>query len=159
MSSFVQRTILIVVLSVFTGLSVFLGLQLHRNSVADKKIKSDYFTVNQIKYGLLSGNNWSYQVNTILAAKIDSFSFNEENKEVLTKQINALLERMLNEANKVLHKERKNLKEKLKYNLINAFVDVDDFKPEIPKFSKAIIDEISRSKNKDKMKEILKSKI
>ncbi len=159
MSSSIQRTILITVFSALTLVSVYLGLKLHKNSVADKKIKFDYFTVNQIKYGLLSGNNWSYQVNNIIAQKIDSFSFDENNKAVLATQINALLERMLNEANTVLHKERKSLKDKLKYNLINAFIDVEDFKPEIPRFSHAIIDEISKSKNKDKMKEMLKSKI
>jgi hypothetical protein len=159
MSSSIQRALLITILTALTLVSIYLGIRLHKNSVADKKIKFDYFTVNQIKYGLLSGNNWSYQVNTILSQKIDSFSFDEQNKAVLAKQINALLERMLNEANAVLHKERKNLKDKLKYNLINAFIDVEDFKPEIPRFSHAIIDEISKSKNKNKMKEMLKSKI
>src|SRR5687767_10154360 len=104
MSSSIQKAILISLLSVLAILSIYLGVRLHENSVEDKKIKFDYFTVNQIKYGLLSGNNWSYQVNTILAQKIDSFSFDGANKEVLARQINALLERMLEEANKVLHK-------------------------------------------------------
>ncbi len=153
------RVALFSVFVILIILSIWLGLQLHRNSLRDKEIKNDYFTVNQIKYGMLSGNNWSRQVNRIVATQVDSFSFTTENKELLTAQMNDLLGKLFDEADRVLHKEREKLGEKLKYKLINAMVDVDDYRPEIPAFSKAIVDEISKSKHKKQIKEMLKKKI
>jgi hypothetical protein len=129
------------------------------NSLKDKGYKSDFFTINQIKYGLLSGENWSYQVNCIIASKIDSFAIEGENRTLLTGQINDLLNRLFDEADKVLHKKRETLSDKIRYKVINSFVDVDDFRKEIPHFSKAIVDELHRSQNKEKIKQMLKEKI
>ncbi len=150
---------MVALLSALTLLCVYLGVRLHNNSVADRRIKDDYFQVNQIKYGLLSGNNWTYQVNRIIAEKIDSFSLENKNEEVLKQQLNALLARLFNEADKVLHKEREGLKDKLKYGIINTFVDVNDFKSEIPRFSNAIVAELRNSKYKGQLKQMLKDKV
>ena len=153
------RTILFCTLSVLTLTAVYLGVLMHRNSLTDKKLKADYFTVNQIKYGLLSGNNWTYQVNRIIAEKIDSFALENENEELLKAQINSLLARLFDEADRVLHKERKSLKDKIRYGVINSFVDVNDFKGEIPRFSDAIVEELSKSKYKGQLKTMLKEKV
>lgn len=154
-----RRTLLFIILSALTGTAVLLGLKMHRNSLTDKKLKADYFTVNQIKYGLLSGNNWTYQVNRIIAEKIDSFALENENEELLKAQVNALLARLFDEADRVLHKERKTLRDKIKYGVINSFVDINHFKAEIPRFSDAIVDELHRSKYRGQLKAMLKDKV
>src|ERR1700743_1392990 len=84
---------------------LYLASLLYSNSVKDKNNKADYFTVNQIKYGLLSGDNWSAQVNRIIAQQVDSFTFSEENKKILTVEISNVLERLFNEVEVVLHKK------------------------------------------------------
>jgi hypothetical protein len=154
-----HRFVIIVILGVLSMIAVWLGVLLHQYSLADKKLKADYFSVNQIKYGLLSGNNWTYQVNNIIATKIDSFALGSGNKAVLKKQISDLLNRLFDEADKVLHKERKGLKDKLRYGIINTIVDVDHFREEIPRFSNAIVEEVERSKYKGQLKAMLKDKV
>jgi hypothetical protein len=151
--------VVILVLSSLTISAALLGWQLHMNSKKDRVLKLDFFTINQIKYGLLSGENWTYQVNRILEAKIDSFQFEPENKKVLTRQIGDILHRLFDEADKVLHKKRNKLSDKIKYSVINSFVNVDDFRKEIPRFSRAIVDELDKSKNKEKIKQMLKTKV
>jgi hypothetical protein len=153
------RAVVIIIFCLITLAAVFLATRLHQNSVKDKKIKSDYFTVNQIKYGLLSGDKWTYQVNNIITKQIDSFQLNSNNKQVMMSEINKILRRLLDEVDAVLHKKQKNLKDKVKYKLINTFVDVDKFKEEVPRFSHAIIDELEKSKNKDNLKMILRHKV
>lgn len=155
----ISRALVILVLSFFTVITAWLGWQLHKNSLHDKKLKADYFTVNQIKYGLLSGNNWTWQVNNIIASRIDSFHFENENRELLQAQVSVLLSRMFDEAEKVLHKKRETLQDRVKYSIINAFVDVNHFRAEIPRFSKAIVDELTNSRHKTKLKTMLKDKV
>jgi hypothetical protein len=154
-----RRSLIIAMLSLIVLAAIYLGLRLHNNSATDKIYKTDYFRVNQIKYGLLSGDKWTLQVNTIISKQIDSFGFNGQNKQLLEKEINKILERLFDEADVVLHKERKNPFDRIKYKIINSFVDVNEFKKEIPRFSKAIIDELDKSKNKDQFKDMLKEKV
>lgn len=154
-----HKTIIILLLACLTGITVYLALRLHDNSVKDKKYKLDYFLVNQIKYGMLSGDNWSNQVNTIISMQVDSFTFSGENKKILTAQINAVLARVMDEADAVLHKKQKKLTDRIKFKVINSVVDMDKFKAEIPRFSRAIIDELDKSKNKEQIKNLLKEKV
>lgn len=154
-----SRITIILLLICITLSIAFIALRLHNNSLRDKAYKTDYFKVNQIKYGLLSGDNWSLQVNRIIALQVDSFNFSTENKKVLKEQISAVLNRLFTEVDVVLHKKRESAKERLKFKVLNALVDVETFKAEIPRFSNAIIDEIENSKNKEQIKEILKDKV
>src|ERR1043165_7906540 len=84
------------------AVSAYVAFRLHTNSLEDKILKNDYFTVNQIKYGLLSGDKWTYQVNNIISMQIDSFSFSGKNKIVLKKQVGNVLNRLLDEVDAVL---------------------------------------------------------
>lgn len=159
MGTTAHKAFITLLLSAITVLVIWLGWRMHRYSLDDKRLKADYFTVNQIKYGLLSGNNWTYQVNRIIAEKIDSFALENENETLLKKQINGILHRLFDEAEKVLQKDRQKLGEKIKYGVLNALVDVDHFKREIPKFSEAIVQELRRSKYKGQLKTMLKDKV
>src|ERR1041384_3551724 len=120
-----QHFLIIAVLCCLVLAAVWLGLIMHRNARTDKRLKADYFSVNQIKYGLLSGNNWTWQVNKILAEKIDSFALKGQNRQLMVAQVNDILNRMLDEANEVLHKERNKFSDKVRFALINSVFDVE----------------------------------
>jgi len=154
-----QKILIRLLLFCVAGSCAYISLKLHNNSIKDKSLKKDYFIVNQIKYGMLSGDNWSLQVNKIIEQQVDSFSFDRKNKKLLTAQINSILERLFDEVDVVLHKKQYKLKDKVKFKIINAFVDINKFKKEIPKFSQAIIDEMDKLKNKNQLKEVIKDKI
>lgn len=153
-----SRIIVVFVLVCITLSSIYISKRLYDNSEEDKALKADYFVINQIKYGLLSGSNWSFQMNRIIEQQVDSFRFSTENKKVLKEQISSVLNRLFDEVDGVLHKKRSG-GEKIKFKVLNALVDVQAFKTEIPRFSEAIIDEMDKSKNKDQLKEILKEKV
>jgi len=154
-----RKTILIIFFSIVTALAVYLAIKLHNSSKMSKVYKYDYFTVNQIKYGLLSGDKWTIQVNNIIVSQIDSFNFSGKNKAMLQRQINGILNRLFTEVDAVLHKPQEKTMDKIKYKVINAVVDVDKFRAEIPRFSSAIVSELEKTKNKDQLKSLLKEKV
>lgn len=153
------RITIIALLTIIASACLYLSLQLHNNSIKDKDFKTDYFIVNQIKYGMLSGDNWSRQVNKIIELQIDAFTFDNDNKKLITGQIDDVLNRLFDEVDAVLHKKQNNFKDKIKFGVINTFVDIDKFRKEIPRFSHSIVEEIDKSKNKDELKHLLKDKI
>jgi len=154
-----RKALLIAIFSGICAGALTLAYLLHQNSLRDKAIKLDYFTVNQIKYGLLSGDKWTFQVNNIVSKQIDSFQLTTTNKKVILEQINTILARMLDEVDAVLHKKQDKLGDKIKFKVINTLVDIDKFKEEIPRFSHAIVDELENSKNKNQLKAILREKV
>jgi hypothetical protein len=155
----IQLALILGLLACFAVSAAIIGWRMHENSLRDKEYKLDYFILNQIKYGLLSGDNWTFQLNRIILMKVDSFRFDKENKAVLTKQINGILNRLFDEVDEVLHKKQDKLKDRIKYKIINSFVDIDNFRKEIPRFSRAIIQELDKSGNKEKLKGLIKEKI
>lgn len=144
---------------IIVAISAQLAFKLHANSVEDKKLKLDYFLVNQIKYGLLSGDKWTLQVNRIIGSKVDSFSFDKKDKTMLTKQVDGLLNAMLDELSEVLHEPQEKLKDRIKYKVINTFVTVDKFRPEIPRFTKTILAQLDKKENKEALKKLVTDKV
>lgn len=138
---------------------IYFVIQLQKNSVRLKKAKADYFAVNQIKCGLLNADSWTYQINTLISAEIDSFELTRSDEKTLRKQVDRALNRFFDEVETLLHEKQHKVKDNLKFKVINSFVDIDKFRADIPRFSNAIIAEIVKSENKEKVKFLLKEKI
>ncbi len=156
----IPATILVIVSFIcLTVIVLRLSIVLYTNAAEDKAVKADYFKVNQIKYGLLSGDKWSVQVNGIIATQIDSFSFTKENKKVLTAEVDMVLYRLFDELEGFLHKKKENLRDQIKFRVISKVVDIDKFRAQVPSFSKSIVDQLDKSKNKAQVKKLLKDKI
>lgn len=142
-----------------TAASAYLGTKLYTNSVANKEYKKDFFKVNQIKYGLFNGENWSWQVEQIIEKRVDSFSFSPQNKQVLREQIGRMMNRLLTEIDDILHTKQEKLKDNIKYKVFNSLVDIDDFRDDVPRLANSVIEELDKCKNRDKVKGLLKEKI
>lgn len=126
---------------VITGL---LGWKLRNLSHRDKQLKLDYFTVNQIKFGLLSGNRWTAQVNDLLSAEIDSFELSLKNKVLLQNQVEGILHRLLDEVEIVLSQPQKKIGRRFRNKLIKGIIKIQDFRYAIPKFSSSIVEQLEK---------------
>ena len=147
------------VLNAMLVIAILLGVKLFANSKITHRLKADYFKVNQLKYGLLDAHNWTTQVNNILNDKICSFTLESKDEKVLKEQLNGVLNTLFDEVDHVLHKKQDKAKDKIKFKVINTFFDIDHFRKEIPKFSSSIIQEINKTKNRDKVKDLLQDKV
>lgn len=139
-----------------TGL---LGWKLRNLSHRDKQLKLDYFTVNQIKFGLLSGNRWTAQVNDLLSAEIDSFELSLKNKVLLQNQVEGILHRLLDEVEIVLSQPQKKIGRRFRNKLIKGIIKIQDFRYAIPKFSSSIVEQLEKKENKESIKKLLHGQI
>lgn len=155
---FAKIMVVIVYLMITAG-SVVLGTKLYKNSVANKVYKKDFFKVNQIKYGLFNGENWSWQLEKIIENRVDSFSLSPNNKKVLREQISKMMNRLLTEIDAILHTKQEKLGDNIKYKVFNTLVDIDDFRDDVPHLANTLIAELDKCKNRDKVKGLLKEKI
>jgi hypothetical protein len=154
-----KNFIVFVLLNTIVIVAVICGVELFTNSKKLKAYKVDYFNVNQIKYGLLDAQNWTNQVNSIIEEKVNSFTLTQENEAVLREELNKIFNKLFDEVDVVLHEKQKTAQRKIKYAILNGLVDIDNFRKDIPRFSNTIISEIEKSKNKDKVKEMLAEKV
>jgi len=157
-----NRFVLVVLLAVFllaTTTTLLLGISLNTNSVKIKVYKKDFFEVNQLKHGFLNGRNWSIQVERIIAKKIDSFAFSEQNKKVLHEQISGIMNELVNEVDVLLQAKQEGITDRIKMGVIRFFVDLNQIRKKIPHFADVAIEEIVKSGTRDKVRALVKEKI
>lgn len=142
-----------------TAASAVLGVKLYKNSVTNKTYKKEFFKVNQMRYGLFNGENWTWQLERIIEQRVDSFSFSPQNKKVMREQISLMMNRLLTEIDDILHTKQKKFKDNVKYKVFNALVDIDDFRDDVPRLANTVIEELDKCKNREKVKGLLKEKI
>lgn len=153
---------IILVLTVFvlaTIASIQLGIKLNASSGKVKVFKKDFFEANQLKHGFLNGRNWSLQVEAIIAQKIDSFAFSEQNKKLIHEQISGIMNELVNEVDVMLQAEQDGIKNKIKIGVIRFLVDLNEIRAKIPHFADVTIKEIVKSGSRDKVRDLVKEKI
>lgn len=158
-SSLFGKTIVIVLFSSIIACTVYLGVKLYRNAKIANNYKEDFFVVNQLKYGLLNGESWSWQVERIIIKQIDSLTFTPQNRKVMQAQIEKVMNRLLTEVDKIIHTKQGTLKKNIQYKVLNSLVDIDDFRKDVPHLSETLLDELDRSKNRASVKKLLKDKV
>jgi len=139
--------------------SAVLGSQLNSSSAAVKRYKKDFFVANQLKYGFLNGKKWSYQVESIVAHKIDSFQLSHKNKEVLHRQVSGIMNKLVDQVEIELDKRQDKLGDRIKMKTIKMFVDLDKVRAKIPEFASVVVGEIEKSGNREKVRNLVKEKI
>ncbi len=141
------------------GLSIKWSSSLNRDARTLKNLKADYFNANQIKYGFLSGENWSMQIEGIIEEKIDSFAFSSKNKDVLHEQISGIMNRLVDQVDELLHDKNDTFKNRMKKSAIRAFVNLDKVRDRIPEFSSIVVEEMEKSTKNKKIRKMVKEKI
>ena len=154
-----RKIIVILYFLLITAASAILGTKLYKNSVTGKHYKKDFFKVNQMKYGLFNGENWTWQLENIIEKQIDSFSFSPRNKAVLHEQISIMMNKLLTQIDQILHEKQDKFSDNVKYKVFNSLVDINDFRDDVPRLANTLIAELDKCKNKEKVKGLLKEKV
>ena len=124
-------------------------------SVQNQQYRIELSEINSIRYGLLDADEWKIQLSEILTKKIEEFELTPENQETFRLQIENLLYKLLDEVNTIL----KNDMGKVKRLLVNAFVDIDKLRENVPELAESLLVEMSKPENKESMKEYILSKL
>lgn len=145
------------VLSLVTVIaSIVLCQQIVSNSVANQQNKNDLAELDNVKYGLLSVDEWKRQVTVILAEEINKLYLSKANARILRKHIKALLSTLIDQVDARIRKENeKTASGRLSQSFIDVFVNLDEIKKGIPDYANAVIREMTKAKTKRQMKAAL----
>ncbi len=140
--------------------SVILCQQIVLISIANQHNKEDYAEVNHIKYGLFSISNWKEKLEVIVTDEIGKLSVKDINQADLKKQIETLLDSLIDGVEKKIRDSNKgSAKGAMKQMFINAFVDVKEIKKGIPEYADAILLKMKSAKTVKKVKGLLQDKV
>ncbi|MBA3647934.1 MAG: paraquat-inducible protein A [Chitinophagales bacterium] len=155
----VMQFLLILFLGGMIAFNIWCGIQIHTLSGHRAAIKKDYSQVNSISYGLLSVNAWKDNIQKILINRIQDFSFSPEQERSLKIQISKALNAIITKGDSMLNQNQKTFSGKIKKIAVKALVNTDDIRKKVPQFSQAVIDEIKKPENRDKLKTLATEKI
>lgn len=110
--------------------------------------------VNSVSFGLLSVDEWRDNIVAAAKEQIQDFKLTPEQNRSLKKEIEQILNAVINKAVASIQKPSKNLGKKLEKAAFNALVSEKKLHEEVPAYAQKIIDEINRPSSYNRLKNI-----
>jgi Paraquat-inducible protein A len=140
--------------------SVILCHQIISNSISNQKNKNDYAELNHVKYGLFSVDEWKRQIFVILTEEINKLNLSRTNERELRKHIEVLLNTLIDKLeNKIREENKGSTAGRFKQSLIDSLISPEDIKKGIPEYTDAILHELTKSKTRAQIKDILNKQL
>jgi len=134
--------------------------QIISNSIENQQNKNDLAELNNVKYGLLSIDEWKRQVTVILADEINKLYLSRANERVLRKHIEILLNTLIDKVDKKIRNGNAgSAGGQISQTFIDIFVDLDEIKKGIPEYADAVIHEMTKAKTKREVKAVLNKQL
>ena len=134
--------------------------QVISNAIYNQQSKNDYAELNHVKYGLFSVDEWKRQITVILTGEIDKLDLSRTDERELRKQIEVLLNTLIDKIYKKIGEGNKGSAEGwVAQAFINIFISLDDIKKGIPEYADAVIHEMTKSKTKGRIKTMLSKQL
>jgi hypothetical protein len=140
--------------------SVLLCHQIISNSISNQVNKKDYAELNHVKYGLFSVDEWKRQINVILSEEINKLDLSRTDERELRKHIEILLNTLIDKVAKKIKEGNSGSAEGwVAQAFINIFISLEDIKKGIPEYADTIMHEMTKSKTKGQIKNILNKQL
>ncbi|PKR80322.1 paraquat-inducible protein A [Brumimicrobium salinarum] len=139
--------------------AIILSINVYNDGQKRAQIKADYSELNYIDNGVLSVTAWKETFENIFVNQIETFELNKKQDSLLHLQLTDLIKGLVDKADSTIQVEDDGLKNTLRKWIVDAFVNPEEIKASAPQFSRAIIDEVLKDKNKDRLKTLAKSKL
>ncbi len=150
---------LVIALGLF-GLLSFLCFQIVVNSAQHQIRKYDEANINHMKYGMFNVSVWKDKLANIVVSEIEDFELNSSNKKDLKNhienQLNTLIEKL---DTQIKESNKDSTTGWFKQKLIDAFVDVQEIKKNIPTYAETITQEMTHPESQKKLKQVVKQKL
>ncbi len=153
-----QIILLFVTIPLLAG-AMFFAYSVYQDSIKRSQIKDDYGDLNSINYGILSVNVWKDAVTSIVTNQIEEFELTKDQDSLLQVQLTDIIRNLVDKADSAVRANDQGVKGTLRKWAVHTFVNTDKIKSEAPEFSRAIIHEVMKDKNKERMKKLAVSKL
>jgi len=154
-----KKIFLIAVFSLILIFLAYCGYKVHALSAQQEAVKEDYSTVNNITFGILSASKWRDKIEDIVTHRIQTFHLTVDQQEELEKEIEQILNSLLNKAISIIEEPKKSLGSKIKKAAFNLFIDKDKLHQQVPVFARQILEDIQKPSSKKRLKGLAQSEI
>lgn len=155
----IRQIALLLLTTCLLGVAVYFAVSVYQNSIKRSHVKDDYSDLNSINYGILSVNVWKEAVTNILTNQIEEFELTKEQDSLLHVQLTEMIQNLIDKADSAVRANDQGVKGTLRKWAVNTFVNTDKIKSRAPEFSRAIINEVMKKKNKERMQKLAVSKL
>ena len=143
---FLQRSGLFAVVLALLVVAGVCGRQIHTLSERQKAIKRDYSIINNVSYGLLSVSRWRDLLVRSVGHQIENFSLTRPEQDSLRKEIQSLLDALIDKADSIMSRPQKSIGGKLRKLAFKAFVKPSNLHKETPAFADKIMHEVMQAR-------------
>jgi hypothetical protein len=154
-----QRGSLIAGVMLLLAVVAWCGYRAHRLSVEQRALKQDYSFVNNISFGVLSVNKWRDLIVDAVRQRIQDFKLTKPEQDSLHKEIEHILNGLIDKADSMMNAPQKSLKGKLRKLAYRTFVSTKSLHQQVPGFSDRILAEALRPGSKKRLAYVAKSKL
>ena len=150
--------IIIVAMVLALAAMSFCAYHAHQLSEQQRKIKEDFGTLNGVTFGIFSVNQWKDKVAAIVNNQIQTFNFTGSQQKNLEKEVEQILNALINKALAIVNKPQKTFVGKIRKFAVHTFVNPKELHDQVPVFAKEIINQINKPSSKKRLKGLAQSK-
>ncbi|MGB5831423.1 MAG: paraquat-inducible protein A [Thiohalocapsa sp.] len=139
--------------------AVVLAFQLSIDLRRLQSLQSDLAELQNVRYGLLNAELWVDQIADILAHRIDTFEVTEANRPLVKRNIEVLLDRLMEEIEGYLRRRNaagdnwvERLQGSLRQGVQDLLLDFTELRARVPVYADAVIDELNRPETREEIK-------
>ena len=156
---FYQRGSLIAGVVLLLVVVAWCGYRAHYLSVEQKAVKQDYSFVNNISFGVLSVDKWRDLIVDAVRQRIENFSLTKPEQDTLHKEVEHILNGLIDKADSMMNAPQRSLKGKLRKLAYRTFVSTKSLHQQVPGFATKIMDQALRPASKKRLAYVAKSKL
>ena len=139
--------------------AVLLAFQLSVDLRRLQSLQSDLAELQDVRYGLLNAELWVDQIADILAQRIDDFEVTDENRPLVKRNIEVVLDRLMVEVERYLRRRNaagdnwvERLQGSLRQGVQDFLLDFTELRARVPVYADAVIDELNRPETRAEIK-------
>jgi len=137
----------------------YCGYNVYNLSNQQENIKRDYTVVHSVSFGLLSIDVWRDNIVAAAKSQIQKFKLTPRQNDDLKKEIETILNALIDKAVASIKKPQKNLGGKIEKLAFNTLVSEKKLHQQVPGYSQKIIDEINKPSSYKRLKNIAQTEL
>ncbi|PWH86979.1 paraquat-inducible protein A [Brumimicrobium oceani] len=154
-----RKLLLFLVTTPLLALAMYFAYGVYHDSIKRSEIKDDFSTLNYINKGMLSVTAWKGTLINIIENQIGNFELTKSQDSLLHLQLTEMIRSLVDQADRTIQADDEGFKKTIRKWAVNTFVNSEEIKAGAPQFSRRIIDEVMKEKNKERMKTLAISKL
>ncbi|CAA6800756.1 MAG: Unknown protein [uncultured Sulfurovum sp.] len=145
---------------------VYFSVELIKSGEDAKSYKRDYAELHSVKYGMFNSDAWTMKITKVVERKIDNFNLNVNNRDQIEGYVSTIIDTLIIETERIVKERNKNqsgffssFMGSTKQMLTDSIVDFKDLRNRVPEFTSAVMIEIEKPENQERVKKVLREKL